>query len=204
MLIYNIQIIPAIIPFAKAQTTTEITMILQGIIQDAVKSNDYNNFVKLNYKENGEVVSLETNTANISTTTSIITKNAISKLCTKERLTVSIPLGTLSGDAFFIGRGPDINIKLAVSKKITTNIENEFFECGINQTLHRIIACIETEVYILLPFSPQKINVSTECCIAETIIVGKVPDAYTKINRVDDELAESDIDDIYDFGATLN
>ena len=54
-----------------------------------------------------------------------------------------------------------------------------------------------------MPMSTQTMNVTTKYCVAETVIVGEVPDAYTKINRLDDELSESDIDDIYDFGATL-
>ena len=63
-------------------------------------------------------------------------------------------------------------------------------------------ACVEAEIYILIPAAPQKITVTAEYRIAETVIVGKVPDAYTKINRFADDIAESEIDDIYDFGAS--
>ncbi len=200
---YNLQIIPALIPFVKATATTEITLRIQEIINQSFFSNDYGNFVTLKYGSQGNVVSLETDTANIANLTSNITKDVISSLCQNDRLSVSIPLGNLTGGAIFTGKGPDIEVKIAVSEKINCKIENEFYESGINQTLHRIVAIIDTEVYALVPMSVQTIEISTKYCIAETVIVGDVPDAYTKINRVDDEILESDIDDIYDFGATL-
>jgi len=37
-----------------------------------------------------------------------------------------------------------------------------------------------------------------------TVIVGDVPDAFTQIVRLTDDITESDIDDIFDFGAELN
>ncbi len=204
VLIYNFQIIPVLIPLTEAQTTTDITAKLQHTIRNTVASGNYTDFVQLRYGTDGSVVSLETNTAAIAMITGTITEASIDALCGKGRIMIQIPLGTLSGGALLTGRGPNISIPLAVSPEITCEIENEFYESGINQTLHRIIAEVEVEAYALLPIAPKKIQVEAEYCIAETVIVGKVPDAYTKINRLSDDVGESDIDDIYDFGATLD
>lgn len=205
-LIYNIQIIPALIPLAKANATTAVTLEMQKIIGACVTERSYGDFVKLNYDTNGDVVSLETNTGCIALLTADITESAINSLCKNNSLNVSIPIGNLTGGAIFTGKGPAIDIDITVSKKIVCNIKNEFYESGINQTLHRIIAEVETEVYALVPMSPQTVTVVTQYCIAETVIVGDVPSAYTKINRLseDDDLEESDIDDIFDFGAVLD
>lgn len=202
VLMYNFQIIPALIPLAKAQTTTETTVTVQNAIRNCVRDGGYTDFIRLRYGEDGNVASLETNTANIAIVTGDIIEAVSNALCKEDKLIVRIPAGNLSGGALFSGRGPDIRIQLAVSPKITCEIKNEFYESGINQTLHRIIACVETEIYALIPASPQKITVATEYCIAETIIVGKVPDAYTKIDRLLDDIEESEIDDLYDFGAS--
>jgi hypothetical protein len=40
-------------------------------------------------------------------------------------------------------------------------------------------------------------------CVAETLIVGEVPDALTQINRLTEEISEEEIDDVNDFGAKL-
>lgn len=200
---YNFQIIPALIPFAEAQTTTEITAKLQRVVGKKIASGSYSDFVQLRYGEDGSVVSLETNTSAISLLAAEIADASVTELSQSDTLTVEIPIGSLSGGALLSGRGPRISIPIAISPKITCEIENEFYESGINQTLHRIIAEIEVETYALLPLSHRKIRVETEYCIAETIIVGKVPDAYTNIHRLTEDITESDIDDIYDFGASV-
>lgn len=203
LLIYNFQLIPAIIPFAEAKTSTVITAEVQRIVRESIGDKP-GTFVRLNYDENGNVVSLETNTALVASINSVITENVVTKLGDNRRMNISIPLGNLSGEAIFTGRGPDIVIPIVVSPKVTCDIKNQFYESGINQTLHRIVARISVETYALIPASPRKISVDTEYCIAETVIVGRVPDAYTKINRLNDEISESEIDDIYDFGASVD
>ncbi len=202
ILMYNFQIIPALIPLAKAQAATDTTVAMQKAIQNCVRDGGYTNFVTLRYGEDGNVAALETDTASIALITGEIVDAVCDALCENTKLAVSIPAGNLSGGALFTGRGPDIRLRIAASPKITCEMQNEFYESGINQTLHRIIAHVETEIYILIPASPQKLTVTAEYCIAETVIVGMVPDAYTKINRFSDEIAESEIDDIYDFGAS--
>lgn len=201
-LIYNLQIIPALIPLAKAQCVTELTAKINAIIREKMQteSDGYSDFVRLTYGDDGCVASLETNTPQIARLTGDVVTEAVGRL-TRERMTVRIPLGNLSGGALFTGKGPDIKVKLAVSQKITCDVRNEFYESGINQTLHRVVACVEAEVYALIPAATQKFTVKVDYCIAETVIIGKVPDAYTKINRFADDIAESEIDDIYDFGA---
>lgn len=198
LLIYNFQIIPVLSPYAKAKASTEITSVVQETIQKIITNE---NLTYLKYDSNGNVVSLQTNTARLSALNAEITDAVIKNLSKKDRLTIKIPIGNLSGGVLFTGKGPDISIPLASTPKITCKLENEFYESGINQTLHRIVAKVNVETFVLIPSSPESIAVETDYCISETVIVGKVPDAYTKINRLNEDVSESDIDDIYDFGA---
>ena len=69
--------------------------------------------------------------------------------------------------------------------------------------MHRIVIVVESEACALVPMATQAITVFTEYCIAETVIVGTVPEAYTKIDRISEDVKESDIDDIFDFGASV-
>ncbi len=200
LVLYNLQIIPVLEPYAESQTSTLVTSEVQRIIRKTVNGT-YQNFVDLKYDGSGNVVSLETNTMLLSVLNADIVENVTKELSGSKKLTVKIPIGNLSGGAILTGRGPDISIPLSVSPKITCEIKNEFYESGINQTLHRIVANISVDTYIFIPAATKKINVETSFCIAETVIVGKVPNAYTKIDRLSDDISESEIDDIYDFGA---
>lgn len=203
VLIYNLQIVPALLPLTRAQATTTVTRQLHAAIQQ-VAAEAGTDLVRLSFGSDGTVVSLETDSVAIATLSAKTVAAAIASLSDKEQLPIRFPIGNLSGGALLTGRGPEITVPIIVSPEVTCEIENEFIESGINQTLHRIVAEIEVEVIALLPFCAQRIPVETEYCLAETVIVGKVPDAYTKIHRLTEDISESEIDDIYDFGASAN
>ena len=94
---------------------------------------------------------------------------------------MNIPLGTLSGNQFLNNRGPKIRIELDISSAVYSKISSEFISAGINQTLHRITLTISTDIYFIMPWYRSSGGYQTEFILAETIIVGKVPDAYTNV-----------------------
>ena len=72
---------------------------------------------------------------------------------------------------------------------------------GINQTLHQITLIISADVHFIMPWYRTKGNFETDFLLAETIIVGEVPDAYTNvIESVGSDMAG----DLFDFAAGIN
>ena len=61
----------------------------------------------------------------------------------------------------------------------SANFENAFTTAGINQTKHQIVLNIDVTVSILLPGFSTATTVSNAVTVAETVIVGSVPDTYT-------------------------
>ena len=100
----------------------------------------------------------------------------VSEVSTKE---LSIPIGTLSGSSLLAGRGPNISVRMQSVGSSTAVLENEFTSAGINQTKHRILLKVDVSVSILLPGFATAAKVSNVVTVAETIIVGDVPDSYT-------------------------
>ena len=95
----------------------------------------------------------------------------------------------------------DINNYTGIGIKVLDlKIESEFKESGINQTIHRLYLDFYIEVYVSFPLKIEVIPIKLKYLLSETIIVGEVPEQYTKINRFFDDITESEIDDIYDFG----
>ena len=76
-----------------------------------------------------------------------------------------------------------------------------FTERGINQTLFEMYITFEVTVTLSMPLRSVEVPISTRYLLAETVIVGDVPEAFTDINRTFDDITESEIDDINDFGA---
>lgn len=202
ILVYNLQILPVLFPLAKARCTTELADAVNRIVRERMQSggDGYDDFVRLRYDGGGGVTSVETNAPRLARLSGDVVGDVTAAL-TKERMTVRIPLGSLSGSALLSGKGPDVRVKLAVSQKITCTVRGDFTECGINQTLHRVLLHVNIEVTALLPGAVRTFSVPTDVCVAETVIVGKVPEAYTRIDRFASDVQEREIDDIADYGA---
>ena len=62
-----------------------------------------------------------------------------------------------------------------------TEVENRFESAGINQTRHRILLRVTAKMTVLIAGYAAPASVSTEVCVAETVIVGSVPENYTVI-----------------------
>ena len=104
--------------------------------------------------------------------------DVLSRLSEVSTTDLAIPLGTLTGSALLAGRGPVFRVRMQFVGSSTARFENEFTEAGINQTKHRIILSVDVSVSILLPGVSTYTKVSNDFTVAETIIVGTVPDSY--------------------------
>ncbi len=113
----------------------------------------------------------------------------------------SVPLGSLTGTALIAGRGTPIEIRLVRIGDVTADVYSEFIESGINQTLHRIFLRTHVTLNVLVVGKSVTIEHSSDVPLAETVIVGKVPDAYTAINRY--EIDEEEENDLNDYAASL-
>ena len=94
-------------------------------------------------------------------------------------------------------------IRILLAQGARAHMESDFRTEGINQTLYRVMFSITVDLTILTPSRPIETSVTQTYCVAETLIVGEVPDALTQINRLTQEVSEEEIDDVNDFGAQL-
>ena len=86
------------------------------------------------------------------------------------------------------GRGPCLRVRMQSVGTATARFDNQFSSAGINQTRHRIILDVDVHVSILLPGLTTYTKVSNEISVAETVIVGGVPETYTYFSTTPDEV----------------
>ncbi len=162
----------------------------------------YEDLSVIKRESDNSISSVEINSVKLNVVITEITNIIQQEISNNKYINVAVPLGTLSGNDFLIGRGPNINIKFEISAAVFSGIESRFSSAGINQTLHEIILTIKSNVYMMMPLYRVNTVVSGEYIIAETVIVGKVPEAFT---NVDEYSEECDIPgNITDYGATLD
>ena len=95
---------------------------------------------------------------------------------------ISIPMGNLTGIQLLSGRGGSIPVKIVAVSSSDANFRGEFADAGINQTIHRIMMDVSLDLIILLPSGTVTDHVATEVCVAETVLLGQVPQSYTYFN----------------------
>lgn len=170
---------------------------VQALAQKAVSSaifeviNDsalYDSLITITRNEQGEIEMISSNALQINLLTRELSKNAQTKLEIIGEQGVAIPIGTFTGMPIFVGRGPDVHIKLLPIGSISSHFISEFSEKGINQTNHRIYLNVQSNVNVILPTATQVVTTTTQMLICESIIIGEVPDTYLNASQLDQML----------------
>ena len=86
--------------------------------------------------------------------------------------------GSFTGFKLLSGKGPGVPIRISSIGNVETDLRSEFTSQGINQTLHRIYLLLTCEVTILTPYNTIRQKIDNQVLIAESVIVGNVPDFY--------------------------
>lgn len=138
----------------------------------------YEDLITIIRDNEGNIKMLQTNTKNVNQIMSDIPVNIINRFNEKDNSDIYIYSGSILGIKLFSASGPKIHIKIANVGNVDTKLESEFKSQGINQTLHRIYLLLTCEVTILTPYNTIRQKIDNQVLIAESVIVGTVPDFY--------------------------
>lgn len=171
-----------VIQLSQTKAKEYSTLAINSCVTDVLSADDidYNNLIFIQTDTNGLSV-VRANITAINTLKARLTTAIQKRLSEYDDGKLYIALGTLVGSDVFTGRGPKIEVKLVPVGYVTTAISNEFISAGINQTLHRILMTVTGTVTIVMGGYTATSEVAADFCIAETIIVGAVPEAYTHV-----------------------
>lgn len=146
---------------------------------------NYNDLIFIKTDNEGKVVLLQANTVlmnNISSEMTLLIQKNIRSGTTSQIL---IPIGSILGSQILSQYGPMIPLNITPIGMAKVNFKTEFEDSGINQTRHKIYLEVETYAKIIIPFRTDTINIQTTVPIAETVIVGEVPQSYIFIPEDD-------------------
>ncbi len=73
-------------------------------------------------------------------------------------------------------------MRVLTNENVKVEFCNEFISAGINQTKHLIKVKVTTALGVVLPVRGDLEDIVTEVPIAESVIVGDVPDTYLDFN----------------------
>ena len=180
---------PVMTSMATARVSNLVNRIVSAAVNEAVENGDidYQNFVIFEKDETGHITALRSNVAEVNRMQGQITDEILHRLSEVATSELEIPLGTLTGSALLAGRGPSLFVRMQAVGSASAAFRNQFTAAGINQTRHQIFLDVDVYMSILLPGMKTSTKVSNEIAVAETVIVGGVPDTYTYFSTTPDE-----------------
>ena len=137
---------------------------------------DYDYFVDLGVSTDGQVTSLNANMSRINAFSAALL-DYVGQL-DRKNIRVAIPVGNLTGSSLLLGRGPEIEIQMIMLTSPHIQFHSELSAAGINQTEHRLLLDVIVDIDVLVPWGSVETQATTEVLIAQTVIVGRVPNLY--------------------------
>ena len=171
---------------AVSDASDAVTVSINNAIADIMRDGDYSAdyFVTFEKSEAGEITAISSNMARINALSAKILDRIVGATDT-HMLTVNIPVGNLTGVSLLMGRGPKVPVKIITMTSSRVEFNNSIVTAGINQTKHQINLEVIVDIDILVPWGTESTQVVTEVLIADTIVVGRVPDTYLSMDAGD-------------------
>jgi sporulation protein YunB len=178
---------PLVGQMAVARVHILASQMINSTVSDYISAEDlqYGDLVYFEKDAEGGIAALKTDMAKINAFKSAILRDVNVKLSEMKSAEIYIPLGNAINGELLSGRGPQIPIRLVPYGVVEAAFNNAFTAAGINQTRHQIIMTVTVNIGVLLPGSVTETAVTVQVNIAETVIVGRVPETYANLGDLD-------------------
>ena len=145
--------------------------IEKGVIQ-------YDRIVFFEKDLNGRITALKTNMSEVNRLKTDILNIINDEILALDTSDIGIPLGSFFLPELLSGKGPVIPVHILSIRNSDATFSSNFVQAGINQTLHQLIMLVSVDVAILVLGQTGSFTITSEVVVAETVIVGDVPNTY--------------------------
>lgn len=169
---------PQLIAISEAEVQNQLTQIADRAVARTLADQElvYGDMVTLQTEEG--LSALTTDTAGLNRLRVSVLEDIITQLESLDSDSLGVPLGALTGIDLFSALGPALPVRVISVASAEGTYRNDFTSAGINQTLHRVMLDVALNARLLLPGGIVEVSVSTPICVAETVIIGQVPQTY--------------------------
>ena len=149
----------------------------QAIIEEMEKTSlSYGDLITVSRDEKGDVSLLSYNSLEVNRLRSQITSSVIEKVSKISETDIYIPIANITNFDYIQNKGPRLCFTITPSAYVETDIESDFEHMGINQVNHRIYIVLRVTASALIPNYSTEVKFETKVCVAQTVIIGKVPE----------------------------
>lgn len=165
---------------------TQVKNATSDLINDAIDKQievgniHYDRIVHFEKDLDGRITALKTNMSEVNRLKTDILNLINDEILAVDTANLGVPLGNLFLPEFLSGKGPSIPVQILSIRNSDASFHSHFSEAGINQTLQQITMDVSVDVSVLVLGETDSFTVSSQVVVAETIIVGDVPDTFLK------------------------
>lgn len=163
---------------------TQAKNLTSDLINDAISeqiASDVIQYDRIIYFEKdlqGRITALKTNMSEVNRLKTDILNLINSEILALDTNDIGVPFGSIFLPELFSGKGPLLPVQVLSISNSDAEFQSHFSEAGINQTMHQLTMSVSVDVTILVLSKTESFHVSSQVVVAETIIVGAVPETF--------------------------
>lgn len=165
---------------ARVIATQAINTAVNKKLADGIR---YDQLITAVTDDNGRITMLQANTMRMNKLSAETALAVLDEMKAVSSTIIKVPIGSVIGGDILAGRGPYINIKIIPVGSVINDFVTEFEDAGINQTRHKIYLRVKAHIKVVIPLNSEELEVVSQVPIAESIIVGNVPQSYVNLQE---------------------
>ena len=176
--VFRVRYREAIQSFSQTQVKNATSDLINDAIDQQIESGNisYDRIVYFEKDLNGRITALKTNMGEVNRLKTDILNRINDEILAMDTSDISIPIGSLVLPELFSGKGFGIPVQVLSIRNSDAGFHSHFTQAGINQTLQQLTMEVSVDVSVLVLGDTESFTVSSQVVVAETIIVGQVPD----------------------------
>ena len=165
---------------------TQVRNSTSDLINDAIDrqieigNTQYDRMVYFEKDLNGNITALKTNMSEVNRLKTDILDLINDEILALDNTDLGIPIGSLILPEMFSGKGFQIPVLIHSIRNSDASFSSNFTQAGINQTLQQLTMEVLVDVTVLVLGETKSFTVSSHIVVAETVIVGQVPNTFFK------------------------
>ena len=172
-------------PYIRELARNQAVNAASNAITDAVgemlrrEDTDFSRVIVLEKDVHGHITALRTDMGQVERLK--ILGGLIAEINTQQ---LGIPLGNLLLPDLLAGTGPVLPVKAVSLTMSNADFFSDFTEAGINQTLQTLKVKFTISLTILTTVGYETVDVDSDVMVAQTVIVGTVPETYVNLGHL--------------------
>lgn len=177
LLLFRSKYRDAIFNLAETQVRNATSDLINDAIDKQIETGNiqYDRIVYFEKDLQGKITALKTNMSEVNRLKTDILNIINDEILALDTSDLGIPIGNLVLPELLAGKGPDVPVNIIAIRNSEAAFASEFSEAGINQTLQKLTMDVSVDVAVLVLGKINNFTVNSQVVVAETVIVGQVP-----------------------------